>query len=60
MDKTRGAGMISNMQPKIWIWLKRQLSGLFFMLYLRVLGQTEEQYWDTIREYMGVKKEREE
>lgn len=52
--------MISNMQPKIWIWLKRQLSGLFFMLYLRVLGQTEEQYWDTIREYMGVKKEREE
>ena len=52
--------MISNMQPRIWVWLKRRLSDLFFMLYLKVLGQTEEQYWDTIREYMGVKKEHEE
>ena len=44
--------MISNMQPKIWIWMKRRLSSLFFMLFLKVQGQTEEQYWNLIREYM--------
>ena len=45
--------MISNMQPKIWIWMKRRLSGLLFMLFLKVQGQTEEQYWNLIREYMA-------
>ena len=48
-----GAGMISNMQPKIWIWMRRRLSGLLFTLFLKVQGQTEEQYWNLIREYMA-------
>ena len=44
--------MISNMQPKILIWLKQRLSRLLFSLFLKVEGQTEEQYWNLIREYM--------
>ena len=44
--------MISNMQPKILIWLKQRLSRLLFSLFLKVEGKTEEQYWNLIREYM--------
>ena len=47
-----GDRMISNMQPKILIWLKQRLSRLLFSLFLKVEGQTEEQYWNLIREYM--------
>lgn len=44
--------MTSNMKPKILIWLKRRLSRLLFSLFLKVEGQTEEQYWNLIREYI--------
>ena len=49
---TRGDRMTSNMKPKILIWLKQRLSRLLFSLFLKVEGQTEEQYWNLIREYM--------
>ena len=45
--------MISEMQPKIWVWFKHKLSKLLFTLFLKVEGQTEEQYWTNIREYMS-------
>ena len=45
--------MKSDMQPKWLLWLKQRLSSVLFMLYLKVQGQTEEQYWNLVREYMA-------